>query len=312
MEFRAPAAATEQNDRAIRYLTKNLGDPDTGRGVVERLLNELGNAVEAFPDWHPILTIPRKDVSAEHVSSISEIEAYRGIDHTVSFARGFVTCPYSEGQADQLFTTVNSFSGLHAYRLQSPLYMDNACPVVVEAQEVELDGDGTIVGRDALRWFAQQAIMEAEHARVAETWWNVRGSILGHPHGARSSLFVNQYTAVHMRKILEALNNSGIYGPIKESSLDMLSEKKRGRIGDTLIRTALTKWDKQREKFDFNLRGEICKAEIRDTWGDGEELSIRVEIGEFDLFVRGFYYPKTDRIDPADPRGKRALAEKFL
>ncbi|TDI60996.1 MAG: hypothetical protein E2O92_04190 [Alphaproteobacteria bacterium] len=311
MEFRAPSVATEQNTNAIKYLTKNLEDPEVGRRVLDGLMQDLGNAVEGFPDWHPILTIPQQGTT-KHVSWFSQLETYDATEHTVEFVRGFITCPYSEDQANQLLDAVNQLTGLHAYRLPGPLYADNAYPVVVVATEVKLEADGTIRSRDALTWFAQQSVKEAWDAQVAETWWNIRSLILGRPHGSRSSLFVNQHTGVHMRKILEALNNSGMFGPIRESSLDMLSKKKQDKISETLIRTAVTNWDKCSEKFSFELRGEICKVDIRDTWDDGHELSIRIEIGEYDLYASGFYYEEDDRITHSEPRGKRALAEKFL
>jgi hypothetical protein len=60
------------------------------------------------------------------------------------------------------------------------------------------------------------------------------------------------------------------------------------------------------------LRGETCQAEVRDTFDDGDELSVRVTIGSDDLHANGFYYGKNDRVDVLDPKGKRALAEKFL
>ncbi len=311
MEFRAPSVAKELNANAIQYLTKNLNDPEVGLHVLDGLMHELGNAVDGFPDWHPILTIPKQG-STEHVSSLSQLKTYNGIDHTVEFVRGFITCPYSENQADQLLDAVNLLPGLNAYRLPGPLYANNACPVVVEANEIVLEADGTIRSRDALTWFAQESVKEAWDATVAETWWNIRSNILGSPHGSRSSLFVNQHSGVHMRKILEALNNSGMFGPIKESSLDMLSKKKQDRISETLIRTAVTNWDESSEKFDFEFRGEICRVDLRDTWDDGHELSIRIEIGKYDLYASGFYYAEGDRITHSEPRGKRALAEKFL
>ena len=311
MEFRAPSVATEQNANAIKYLTKNLTDPETGQRAVKKLMLELGNAVDGYPDWHPILTKPQNS-STQHVAYVSQVEAYAGIDHTMEFVRGFITCPYSEDVASKLVNTANEVFGLHAYQLETPLYADNAYPVVVSANDVVFEADGTIRSHDALTWFAEQTIKEAWNAQAAETWWNIRSYILGRPHGSRSSLFVNQHTGVHMRKILEALNNSGMFGPIKESSLDMLSQKKRDKISETLLRTAVTNWDKRSEKFEFELRGEICKAEVRDTWGDGEELSSRIKIGEYDLYVSGFYYEKGDRITHSDPTGKQALAEKFL
>jgi hypothetical protein len=311
MEFRSPTVAAQQNAAAITYLTKSLRDPAAGRAVVEQLIAELGNATDGYPDWHPILTSPPRD-SSEHRSSLQQIGAYRGLDHTIEFVRGFVTCPYSEEAADRLVNAVNAVPNLRAYRLSVPLYSDEAYPVVVAAWNIELEGDGTIRSRDALSWFVSLSVSEAANAQVAETWWNIRSYILGSPHGSRSSLFVNQHTGAHMRKILEAMNESGMFGPIKESSLDMLSQKKRKAIGETLIRTAVTNWDRTAPSFTFELRGETCKASLRDTWEDNEELSVRVEIGKHDLYVSGFYYPARDEITNVDPRGKRQLAEKFL
>lgn len=311
MEFRSPTVAAQQNAKAFNYLTKNLKDPEAGRCAVESLIEELGNAVEVYPDWHPILTAPSRHGS-EHIGSLSQVATYKEADHTTEFVRGFVTCPYSDEGADRLVEVVQRVPGLDAYRLEQPLYADHAHPVVVVAVNVELEADGTIRSRDALAWFVQLSAAEATGAQVAETWWNVRSLILGSPHGSRSSLFVNQHTGVHMRKILEAMNASGMFGPIKESSLEMLSQKKRDAISETLIRTAIAKWDGESASLDFEMRGETCKASLRDTWNDNHEISVRVEIGRFDLYVTGFYYPEDRRITHTDPRGKRELAEKFL
>ncbi len=311
MEFRSPVVAAQQNAIALSRLTKSLRNPSAGRAVVEGLIAKLGNATESYPDWHPILTFPPRS-SRDHRSSLGQVEAYDGLDHTVQFVRGFVTCPYSEEAADRLVDTVNQTPGLRAHRLSEPLYSDQAHPVVVVATMVELEGDGTIRSRDALRWFVSLSASEAADAQVAETWWNIRSLVLGSPHGSRSSLFVNQHTGAQMRKILEVMNESGMFGPIKESSLEMLSPKKRKAIGETLIRTAVTNWDRETPSFTFELRGETCVASLRDTWGDNEEWSARVEIGKNDLYVSGFYYPARDEVTNVDPRGKRQLAEKFL
>lgn len=311
MEFRAPTVAAQENAEAISYLTKNLKDPSAGRRQVEQLIEELGNAVAYYPDWHPLLTAPPRN-SAAYVSTLSDLKTYAGTDHTRHFVRGFVTCPYSPAAADRLVENVNQVPGLYAHRLEEPLYADNANPVAIVAMNVELEADGTIRSRDALAWFVQQSAAGARSAEVAETWWNIRSGILGGPHGSRSSLFVNQHAGAHMRKILDAMNNSGMFGPIKESSLAMLSPKKLKTIGDTLIRTAVKNWDRESETFEFEMRGEICKASLRDTWDDNTEYSVRVEIGKYDLFVSGFYEPKGEKISFTDPQGKRELAEKFL
>ena len=311
MEFRASKVAAAQNEQARKYLTKNLKKREAGLQAFEKLLSELGNVVDSYPDWHPILTAPPKS-SSDHVYSIEDVAAYRGRDHTISFVRGFVTCPYSADEADRIVNAVETIRGLYAYRLNSPLYANNAYPVVVEAALIELEADGTICSRDALILFAEQAVKEMRKAQVAETWWNIRSLILGTPHGSRSSLFVNQHSGSHMRKFLEAFNASGVCGPIKEVSLDMLSQKKRKTIRETLLQAALNEWDKSSQKFEFNLRGETCKATVKDTWGDGEELSIGVKIGGYDLYVTGYYYPEKKIFTGLDPQGKRVLAEKFL
>lgn len=310
MEFRAPTVATQKNAFAREYLTKSLEDSTTAQSIFESLVGELGNVVEAFPDWHPILTEPPQPYSS-HVHSMSQLDTYKGCDHTICFVRGFVTCPYSEEAADQLVTKANRVNGLSAYKLEAPLYNAGTFPVVVEATELKLEADGTIRCRDALAMFALHIVKPAREAQVAETWWNLRSNILGTPHGSRSSLFVNQHAGSHMRKILEALNESGMYGPIKEWSLDMLSKKKCETIGSTLMGAAVSSWNKQEEEFEFELRGELCTAGVRDTWNDSTELSVRVTIGDHDLHVSGFYYPTKDRYETARTHGKKALALKF-
>lgn len=311
MEFRSPTVACQQNARAMSYLTKNLSDPDAGRLLVEELIQDLGSAVDRYPDWHPILTAPPRH-GAEHISDVKQLKAYAGVDHTQEFVRGFVTCPYSPERADKLVAAVEQIPGLYARRLEGPLYADNAHPVVVVAMNIELEADGTIRSRDAIAWFAQRTAAAADGAQVAETWWNIRSNILGSPHGSRSSLFVNQHAGLHMRKILEAMNASGMFGPVIETSLDMLSPKKRDAIARTLIRAAIDAWDRTSPSFEFELRGETCNAAIRDTWDDGMEFSIRVVIGKHDLYVTGFHYPKDDKVTHTDPTGRRDIAEKFL
>lgn len=312
MEFRYPTAVAETNAKALSYLTKNLKDPALGQECFDQIVEKLGNAIDDYPDWHPILTLPQQE--NQEIGSLRQLSTYEGIDHTKFFVKGFVTCPYDKSSAEQIVSNVNKIAGLRAYHLETALYSDHAHTVVVHAIDIELEADGTIRSRDALAWCTQNLVKDATSAQVAETWWNMRRSLLGSPHGSRSSILVNQYTGGHMRKILEALNNSGMYGPIKEWSLDMLSKKKRDTISETLIKAALNTHSQSPEtdKFEFELRGETCKAEVRDTWNDGSEFSVNIMIGDFDLSVSGFFYPKQDLLESSDPKGKRSLAEKFL
>lgn len=318
MEFRANQSATRLNKQAAEYFTKNLSDRVGGLELFSQVHQRLGNAVESLPDWHPILAAPPERPQFHwHAPNYSSLPLYDLCDHTWEFVRGILTCPYNEADADRLVEAVNQVQGLNAERLKGALYMDNAFPVLIEAWEVALEADGTIRSRDALAWFVQTTAEHAREAKVAETWWNVRQLTLGSPHGARSSLIVNDHTGRHMRKILETLNDSGMFGPIKEVSLDMLPERKRSIIGQTLMRAALeaaaplSNVTDEAHEFTFELRGETCNARIRDTWGDGTEYSARVSIGKFDLNVSGFYYPKNDKLEHTDPTGKQKLAEKF-
>jgi hypothetical protein len=303
--------AAQQNAKAVDYLTANLSDPAAGRILVDQLIEELGSAVFRYPDWHPIMALPPRQ-GWEPISDVRQIKTYGGVDHTQEFVRGFVTCPRSSERADKIVAAVGEVPGLYARRLEGPLYSDNSHPVVVVAMDVELEADGTIRRRNAIAWFVQQTAAASDRAQVAETWWNIRTNILGRPHGSRSSLFVNQHAGLHMRKILEAMNASGMFGAVLESSLDMLSPKKRDAIAFTLLRTAIDAWDRKSPSFEFELRGETCRVGIRDTWDDRMELSIRVEIGKHDLYVSGFHYPKDDKFTHSDPSGRREIAEKFL
>lgn len=313
MQFRVNTAAEQQNNRALKYLADKLEDPEAGRMRVRQLIDELGNAVQYHPDWHPIITYAQGVRSGtERDTTLNSL--YPGIDHTECFVRGFVTCPYGEDRAEKIVAEAEKIDGIYARRLDMPLYADTACPVIVQAFDIDLAADGTIDGPQALRFFINDIARLAQHAQVAETWWNIRDCLLGSPRGARSSLFVDQHAGGHMRKILEAMNDSGMFGPIKESSLEMLSEPKRQKISQTLIEGAVEAWKKAGkpdEKFTFRLRGETCEGVVRDTWDDGYEESIIVKINGFDLHTSGFHYPDKDIWEPGEPRGKRALAEKF-
>jgi hypothetical protein len=52
-------------------------------------------------------------------------------------------------------------------------------------------------------------------AVLAETWESMRPYFLGRPHGKLSSLFVSQETGQAMKKVWNALINTGMFGPIK-------------------------------------------------------------------------------------------------
>ena len=84
MEFRYPSAMAETNARSLSYLTKSLSNPEVGKAKFEELLEELGNTIDSFPYWHPVLTLPPNDTN-NNVYSPSELTTYKEIDHTILF-----------------------------------------------------------------------------------------------------------------------------------------------------------------------------------------------------------------------------------
>jgi hypothetical protein len=225
---------------------------------------------------------------------------------------GFLTCPYDPKAADELVVLANSTQGLSARRLEAPLWADGTHPVVVRASEIQLEADGTIPLRDAMRWHIALMAENVRNAQVAETWWTMRSSLLGRPFGGRSSLFVNQTTGGHLRKSLEVLNDSGMFGPIYEYSLDMMPERQRDKIGQILVRTAIKVSGCTAGEFEFQLAGQSCVAKIKDTWDDGHEFMMNVKVGENDLNITGFHYPETNKFQSTEPTGKQKVAKIIL
>lgn len=311
MEFRFSKDSAEINSKALYYLTHNLTNREKGEKQFAAILDRLGNAVERYPSWHPVVTLPKQYLN----SSEGATEIYSGKDHTIYFTKGFITCPYHKPTAEELVSRINKVAGLKAEILETSLYRDETTTILVEVETdmLELGSDGKIPNRDAIRWCTEYLVKNMEHAQVAETWWSMRPILLGEPHGSRSSLFVNQHTGTHIKKILEALNNSGVYGPIIEESLAMFSPKKLDSINQTLLQAAIKNYDGKANSFEFHLHNEKCKVNVNDTWEDGTELRFTVEIGNHDLRVSGFYYPKLKKIEPiGDPTGKQEVAKKFI
>jgi hypothetical protein len=75
--------------------------------------------------------------------------------------------------------------------------------------------DGTIPLSVAMPLILEKEIPGWRWAEVAETWETMRPYFWGSPHGARSSLFVNQEANQAIKKIWNALIYTGMYGPIK-------------------------------------------------------------------------------------------------
>lgn len=218
--FRADEAIERGFERAKNYLVnREASSTDRKRALatVHRLVDELGPVVECYPSWHPIVGQQRDPRSPTRTPD--DRCGYQGLDHTIHFAHGFVTCPY--GQSERVIESVARIrvpygASLSAERLDEPLYFSGTEPVVVRCDWHDgLDPDGLIPKKMAVGLMLDQEIPHWHTSQVGETWETMRGYFLGDPHGARSSLFVSQETAMAMKRVWQAVIESGVYGPVK-------------------------------------------------------------------------------------------------
>lgn len=221
MAFRADEAARSGLERVLNYFlphTRGIDPAERARENAELLdiLRECGPVVDAYPSWHPLV---RNHDDRYPVTTPSRECGYQGLDHTKYFVSGFITCPYGDGQ--EVLDSVEMLPQLHgaivtAERLNLTLYNPDATPILVKCDwERPFNEDGTIPLALAMPLLLEKELPCWQWASRAETWESMRPYFLGLPHGSRSSLFVSQDTGHAMKKVWEALINTGMYGPIK-------------------------------------------------------------------------------------------------
>jgi hypothetical protein len=220
MAFRADESIKDGKELAENYLLAKLTmlseqERSESRCALLDYFIDLGPVVDSYPTWHPLIS--KKD-NADSVTTPNMDGGYDGLDHTVYFAHGFITCPYHDGQ--RVIDSVenlkfNPAAHITAERLNVKFYHPDANPILVKCNWYKpLAEDGTIPLSTAIPLLLENELPHWRHAEVAETWESMRSHFLGNPHGKRSSLFVNQETGQAMKKIWEALINTGMYGPI--------------------------------------------------------------------------------------------------
>lgn len=221
MPFRANEAAQRGCEQLLSYLIPRPGDMDESereksKEFLENLIDEIGPVVDAYPSWHPLV---RNHENRFPKTMPNTHCRYQGLDHTRYFANGFVTCPYNDGQA--VIDSVSSLpdhpiARITAERLDVKLYNPNTTAILVKCNwNKSLGEDGMIPLSIAIPLLLEQEVPCWRVSQVAETWERMRSYFLGSPHGARSSLFVNQETGQAMRKIWNSLIHTGMFGPIK-------------------------------------------------------------------------------------------------
>lgn len=222
MAFRADESAERNFKDAEHFLTAsvkyaNERERRVAKDFLQSLVHDLGPVVDSYPTWHPLVS---RRVRNFPVTLPGTECGYEGLDHSRFFAQGFVTCPYGEGK--EVFESVvrlnqhlPSVATLEAERLDVKLYHADATPIVVRCRwDRELGPERTIPLKLAMPLLLEQELPQWRISQVGESWETMRRYFLGAPHGSRSSLFVSQETGQRMKKVWEALLQTGMFGPI--------------------------------------------------------------------------------------------------
>ena len=219
MAFRADEEAEAGRERARRTLVLSPGVEIAKRAAADRALENLienhGPVVRAYPIWHPLVPqlSPRTIITRP-----DERCGYAGLDHTVFFAHAFVSCPYGDGA--KLIESVEALNRhtcarVTAERLDVPFYNPSTTAILVRCDWDDSFPEQHMVPKSlAVPLMIQEEMRMWPNAEVGERWETMRSFLLGDPHGARSSLFVTQDTAIAMKRVHVAMVESGMFGPL--------------------------------------------------------------------------------------------------
>ena len=204
--------------------------------------------IDSYPTWHPIVSrFPRDDYKYAYTDPSLLRSYYKGLDHTVLLAHGFISCPYQG--ADQLIKEINNSYNIYKYhdtseifkkisnqrissilhgifnkenyaarieaeRLDIPLYNIATETILVKCEWSEgfVSTDNIIPKNIAIPLMLEQELPCWRFANCAESWKSMKDEFLGCPNGSKSSLFVNQETGQVMKNIWNALVNTGMFG----------------------------------------------------------------------------------------------------
>lgn len=216
MAFRADEAAQDGHERARRYLAANeLDAKERSRAIetLEELISDHGPVIQAYPTWHPL--VPQLSARRSERRPNDRC-GYRGLDHTICFVNGFVSCPYGDG--DEIIDSVQKINHDCAYiearKLDVTFYNKGTTSILVTCYWREEIIDHMIPKRLAVPLMIREEMRMWQHAEVGERWESKRPDLLGEPHGSRSSLFVTQETALSMKRAYMAMVESGMFGPL--------------------------------------------------------------------------------------------------
>lgn len=218
MAFRADEAAQDGFEQARRYLVSQEFDAkrrQQAQHKLEQLVDAHGPVVRGYPTWHPL--IPQSDPRAP-ATTPSDQHGYVGLDHTVYFAHAFVSCPYDDGR--RIIESVEKMAhhpcaDVRAERLDVTFYNSSTTAILVRCDWHETLFQHMVPKSLAVPLMIQEEMRAWHGSDLAERWETMAPYFLGTPHGARSSLFVSQDTAMSMKKAYMALVESGMFGPLR-------------------------------------------------------------------------------------------------
>ena len=220
MAFRANESAETELQRVRHDFIPHDFSADERKAAEQGLagiVRDHGPAVRAYPMWHPLVSNDPDRRVPFHITSPGPECGYDGLDHTALFAHAFVTCPYDGGER-----ILRSFQDLPRRmrdrlsidRIAFPFYSRQTTGIIVWWDHGETFEEGHLVPkRLAIPMMLEQMLPWAKWSEVAETWETMRPYLLGQPYGGRSSAFVSQNTGLAIKRMLEALNESGMFGP---------------------------------------------------------------------------------------------------
>lgn len=222
MAFRADESAKNGYKRVMEYLVfRNLPSVEQKRSqnMLADIINKYGPVVDSYPSWHPLIS-GNEDTGCPVMTPEPRC-GYHGLDHTVYFLNGFISCPYGDGQ--EIIDSVEGLSydfhpivTFKVERLDVKFYNIGATPIFVQCvwtRPMELNN--MIPKSLAVPLMLERALLGWRGASCAETWEKMCPYILGTPSGNRSSLFVNQKTGQSLKTIYNALIYTGMFGPIR-------------------------------------------------------------------------------------------------
>ncbi|EOE6915535.1 hypothetical protein ACKS9G_001986 [Cronobacter turicensis] len=223
MAFRVQEEADRGLARAFQKLVPQLGShqqKEEAREAILKVSEEHGPVIDAYPIWHPFV---KSAVTNNYFLTTPEREnGFKGMDHTIFFANAFITCPYDGGE--EILLSVKKLKQdfdvpIYARKMETMLYHPKATAVLVwvgVGADDYLNEDMTYRKRIAIALMLERVVPDWRNAQVAETWDTMRPYLLGAPHGARSSMFVDQETGQSMKTLWNTIINTGMYGPVRD------------------------------------------------------------------------------------------------